>query len=60
NSKVIEAEIENSILLEDVTVNAIVERIDTSLIGKGASIGARQKRPKSISFVLGDRSHILL
>ncbi len=60
NSTIIDAEIENSILLEDVSIQSISERIDASLLGKGASIGARTRRPKSISFVLGDRSQILL
>jgi glucose-1-phosphate thymidylyltransferase len=54
------SEIENSILLQDVSIINIRERIDSSLIGKGASIQSVEKRPKSQSFVLGDRSQVTL
>ena len=54
------SEIENSILLEDVHIINIRERIDSSLLGRGASIRSVDRRPKSQSFVLGDRSQVIL
>jgi len=61
NNVLIESsEVENSILLQDVNIVNISERIDASLLGRGASIRAVERRPKSQSFVLGDRSQIIL
>ena len=54
------AEVENSIFLEDVQIIDIPSRIDESLLGKGVSIRSTKRRPSAQSFVLGDRSQILL
>jgi len=54
------SEVENSILLEDVKIINIQEGIDSSLLGKGASMRSVDRRPQRQSFVLGDRSSIIL
>ena len=54
------SEVENSILLEDVQILNIQDGIDSSLLGKGASIRSVDRRPQRQSFVLGDRSSIIL
>ena len=50
------AELENSILMDDVSIANISYRIDNSLIGRGAHVYARERRPRAISLVLGDCS----
>jgi glucose-1-phosphate thymidylyltransferase len=60
NVRVERAEIENSILLEDVQIIDVSSRIDESLLGKGVSIRSVKRRPSVQSFVLGDRSQIIL
>ena len=50
------AEVENSILMDEVSINNISYRIDNSLVGRGAQVYARERRPRAISLVLGDCS----
>ena len=60
NANICEAEIENSILLDDITLSHIPVRIDNSLLGRGVQVFARERRPKAISLVLGDCSAVEL
>lgn len=60
NVRIERAEVENSIFLEDVQIIDVPSRIDESLLGKGVSIRSAQRRPSAQSFVLGDRSQIIL
>ena len=60
NVRIDNSEVENSILLEDVKIINIQDGIDSSLLGKGASIRSVDRRPQRQSFVLGDRSSIIL
>ena len=60
NALIQEAEIENSILMDEVTISKISVRIDNSLLGRGAQVYDRERRPKAISLVLGDCSQVEL
>jgi glucose-1-phosphate thymidylyltransferase len=52
------SEVENSIILEGSSIIGIKARIDGSLIGKYVKITRRDKRPKSMKFMLGDNSEV--
>ena len=53
-------EIENSIILDASSIIDIPTRIDSSLIGKGVNIVKRDRKPKSISLMVGDMADIQL
>ncbi len=55
---VVRAEIEHSILLEGSTVTDLDARIESSLIGRGVTIGRSDEKPRAYRFVLGDSSTI--
>lgn len=54
------SEIENSIVLENVSIKNVVSRIDSSLIGRNVSIIKSNSIPKVIRFMVGDQSTIEL
>lgn len=53
-----EAELENSVVLQDSHIVGVSERIDYSLIGRGVQVRPRSTRPRSIRLVLGDKSRV--
>lgn len=54
------SEIENSIILEEASITNVATRIDSSLIGKSASIVRSSMRPKALRFMISDQSQIKL
>jgi glucose-1-phosphate thymidylyltransferase len=52
------SEVEHSILLEGARVADVGSRIESSLIGRNASIYRRATRPRALTFMLGDRSEV--
>ncbi|MAA79121.1 MAG: glucose-1-phosphate thymidylyltransferase, partial [Deltaproteobacteria bacterium] len=59
NVRLVNAEIENSIVCDDAVIMNIADRLDGCLLGRGASIVSESKRPTSHSFVLGDNSSVV-
>jgi glucose-1-phosphate thymidylyltransferase len=51
-------EIENSIVLENSTINHVEGRIEASLIGKNVKIGRTQRKPAAYRFMVGDNSEV--
>lgn len=60
NVKIESSEIENSIVLEDASIINVNERIDSSLIGRGAVIKKSNSKPRAFKFMVGDQSLIEL
>ncbi len=60
NAIIHSAEVENSILMDEIRLENVDGRIDNSLLGRGVKIQSRNRRPKAFSFVLGDRSEVEL
>jgi glucose-1-phosphate thymidylyltransferase len=54
------SEIENSIVMADCTIKDAPSRIESSLIGRGASITRVDRRPSAMQLVLGDSSQVVL
>ena len=52
------SEVEHSILLEGSRITDVGGRIESSLIGKNVSIYRTQGKPRSFTFMLGDRSEV--
>jgi glucose-1-phosphate thymidylyltransferase len=52
------SEVEHSILLEGSSISDVGGRIESSLIGKNAAIFRTQGKPRSFTFMLGDRSEV--
>jgi glucose-1-phosphate thymidylyltransferase len=50
--------VEHSILLEGSRITDVGGRIESSLIGKNAAIYRTQGKPRSFTFMLGDRSEV--
>jgi glucose-1-phosphate thymidylyltransferase len=60
NCKIIGAELENSIVMEDVVIKCR-RRIVDSIVGRGARItSADEEFPKAMKFVVGDSSYLSL
>jgi len=59
NVRLVNAEIENSIVCEYAQIINMSERLDGCLLGRGVSIMSVDRKPKSHSFVLGDNSSIV-
>ena len=57
--RLINAEIENSIVCKDAVIANVSERLDGCLLGRGVSIMSVTSKPKSHSFVLGDNSSVV-
>ncbi|MBL1210920.1 glucose-1-phosphate thymidylyltransferase [Geminocystis sp. GBBB08] len=60
NVKLSEADLEHSVILESAEVIGIQQRIVDSVIGQRAKIYLALKRPKAVSFMIGDDSQIEL
>jgi glucose-1-phosphate thymidylyltransferase len=54
------SEIENSIVMESVRISDVEPRLDSCLLGKGVVIRPGDRRPRSVSLVLGDNSSVQL
>ena len=52
------SEVEHSILLEAASVSDVGGRIESSLIGRNVSISRTASKPRSFTFMLGDRSEV--
>jgi glucose-1-phosphate thymidylyltransferase len=52
------AEVEHSILLEDSRVEDLDARVESSLIGRGVTIGRSGEKPRAYRFMVGDSSSI--
>lgn len=60
NTTLISADLEHSVILEGAEINGIHQRIVDSVIGQRAKLEIAPKRPKALSFMIGDDSHIEL
>ena len=58
DAKIINAEVENSIIMEQSNIQDINTRLDSCLLGKGVQVRSQVRRPKSIALVLGDNSTV--
>lgn len=60
NCTVHKTEVENSIILQDCTLDEVGPRIESSLLGRGATVRRNHSLPKSMSLVMGDSSSVVL
>lgn len=60
NVSLIETDLEHSVILESAQINGIHQRIVDSVIGQRAKLVLAPKRPKALSFMIGDDSQIEL
>ncbi len=60
NSVVNKTEIENSIVMADCQIIDVPMRVESSLIGRGATINRTERLPSSIQLVLGDSSRVVI
>ncbi len=60
NVKLSEADLEHSVILDSAEVVGIEQRIVDSVIGQRAKLNLAPKRPKALSFMIGDDSQIQL
>ncbi|WFO75966.1 glucose-1-phosphate thymidylyltransferase [Desulfurococcaceae archaeon MEX13E-LK6-19] len=58
NCVISNVEIENSVIMDNVVIKDIRERIVNSLIGSGAKITCRAKRPHGLRFIAGENTII--
>ena len=58
--KLNDADLEHSVILESAEVVGIEQRIVDSVIGQRAKLHLAPRRPKALSFMIGDDSHIEL
>jgi glucose-1-phosphate thymidylyltransferase len=56
--RIVGAEIEFSIILEDCRIEKLGRRMEGSLVGKNVHIGPAPARPKAYRFMVGDNSEI--
>ena len=56
--QIIGSEIEHSIVMEDIRITDLTERVTDSLIGRNATIVQRSDKPAALRFMLGDRSDV--
>jgi len=52
------SEVEHSIVLEGSAITDVAGRIESSLIGRNVTIYRSATKPKSLNFMLGDRSQV--
>lgn len=60
NCRLIGIEIENSVVMDNVVLEGIDERIVDSLIGSNAEIVKGSDRPRGLRFIVGEHAHIKL
>lgn len=58
--KLIEADLEHSVILQDATIEGIEQRIVDSAIGQRAHLTVAPRRPKALRFMIGDDCNIEL
>lgn len=58
--KLVDIEIDHSVLLENATIQGLHQRITDSLIGRRAQLINRPNRPKALRFMIGDDCNIEL
>ena len=58
--KLVEADLEHSVVLADAQVVGVHQRIVDSLIGQRVHIREAPRRPKALRFMLGDDSQVEL
>ena len=56
----VEADLEHSVILDSAKIDGIHQRIVDSVIGQRAHLSLAPKRPKALSFMIGDDSQIEL
>lgn len=56
--RLVDADLEHSVILKDAEVVGIEQRIVDSVIGQRAHLGTAPKRPKALRFMIGDDSKI--
>jgi glucose-1-phosphate thymidylyltransferase len=54
------AEVEHSILLSGSSVHGLAGRIESSLLGRNATIGRDHRQPRAYRFMIGDNSEIAI
>ncbi|OPF19128.1 glucose-1-phosphate thymidylyltransferase [Microcystis aeruginosa KW] len=59
-TKLIDADVEHSVILKDATIIGIHQRIVDSVIGRRAKLEIAPQRPKALRFMIGDDSHVEL
>ncbi len=60
NTKIVRSEIENSIILEECTIEDIGSRIGNSLMGRNVTVSRNARPPRAYEFMVGDNSNIIL
>ncbi len=60
NISLVEADLEHSVILDSAKIDGIHQRIVDSVIGQRAHLTLAPKRPKALSFMIGDDSQIEL
>jgi glucose-1-phosphate thymidylyltransferase len=56
--RIVHAEIENSIVLEDSSISDLHHRLEGSLIGRNVVIGGSNSKPQAYRLLVGDDSKI--
>ena len=60
NTRIVNSEVENSIVLEDCRIRDIGSRIGSSLIGRNVTVARTDKLPRSYRLMVGDNSEITI
>jgi len=60
NCKLVNVEIENSVIMDDVLLKDVGERIIDSLIGSGARIIHGEGKPRGVRFIVGEQTFVKL
>lgn len=60
NVKIIDSQIENSIILDKCIISRVVNTIDSSIIGKNTIISSQTSIKRANTFILGNDSNIML
>lgn len=60
NVKVLNCEVEHSIILENSTISDLTVRLQDSLIGRNAVVTRNKSLPRALKMNLGDNSHVQL
>ena len=58
NCRLVNVEIENSVVMDDVVVEDVDERIIDSLIGSRVRITRRSRKPRGVQFIVGENTLI--
>lgn len=58
--RITRCEIENSIVFSDSSLEDVPARVERSLIGRGSRVTRSRRRPRSVSFIMGDDSEVEL